>query len=48
MILINDLMEYEITKSRFEDLVVWKKARDIRICISNLTKRFPFEENINM
>ena len=36
------------TKSTFEDLVVWKKARELRKEISELTKTFPKEEKYRL
>jgi hypothetical protein len=31
----------------FTELETWKQARKIRILISNITKKFPLDENLN-
>lgn len=41
-------MSYDETKSTFEDLEVWNKARNLRIEIAKLTKLFPKEEKYRL
>ncbi|MEO8664246.1 MAG: four helix bundle protein [Ignavibacteria bacterium] len=37
-------MNNENTKSRFEDLIVWKKARELRVELSEIVRAFPKKE----
>ena len=41
-------MDYNLTKSTFEDLIVWKKARELRLDLSSMIITFPKEEKYRL
>ncbi len=41
-------MDYNITRSTFEDLIVWKKARELRMDLSRILKTFPHDEKYKL